>query len=110
MYDNFKYLIYKEYPCVAQKIGNHKPPSTPADDAFGRPKNPWLSLPALDNLVDNSEQALYDSFKSLIYKETSCAAQKTGSAAWIKYLGYSPRRRPSDRSLFHSYQCLPDKR
>ena len=51
------------------------PPPTPSNG----PKNPRLSLPGLDNLVDNSEQALYDSFKSLIYKETSCAAEKTGS-------------------------------
>jgi hypothetical protein len=48
---------------------------------LARLENTRLSLPALDNPVDNCEQALYDSFKSLIYKETSCGAQKTGSTA-----------------------------
>jgi len=33
-----------------------------------------LSLPALDNRVDNSGQALYDNAKSLICKHKACAA------------------------------------
>jgi hypothetical protein len=55
-----------------QAITKPDPPALPTPS--NGPKNPRLSLPGLDNLVDNSEQALYDSFKSLIYKETSYAA------------------------------------
>ena len=51
-----------------------KPYPSPLPTPSNGPQNPRLSLPGLDNLVDNSEQALYDSFKSLIYKETSYAA------------------------------------
>ena len=51
-----------------------KPDPLPLLSPSNGPKTPRLSLPGLDNLVDNSEQALYDSFKSLIYKETSYPA------------------------------------
>lgn len=67
LYDSCKSLIFKAWGRDAQKFSNSSLPDA------------RLSLPALDNHVDNRGQALYDTRKSLIFQAMAPIAQKTGS-------------------------------